>query len=55
MFFVFKKFIFEPLVLILTYKIRIYEFSFCILDILFFSFWCVMLGLVIKVITNFGD
>lgn len=55
MFSAFNKFIFQPLFLILNYKIRIYEFCFSILDILFFGFWCVMLGLIIKVITNLGD
>lgn len=55
MFSAFNKVIFQPLVYILTYKIRIYEFSFSIIDILFFGFWCAMLALIIKVIVNMGD
>lgn len=55
MFSAFNKVIFQPLVYILSYKIHIFEFSFSIIDIIFFGFWCAMLGLIIKVIVNMGN
>ena len=50
MFSAFNKVIFQPLLYILSYNIHIFEFTFSIIDILFFGFWCIMLGLIIKVI-----
>ena len=55
MFYYFNKFFFQPIMVILTYKIHFFEFSFSIIDILFFGFWCSMLALIIKVIVNMGD
>lgn len=55
MFSAFNKTIFQPLFYILSYKIHIYEFSFSIVDIIFYGFWCIMLGLIIKVILNMGN
>lgn len=51
----FSKLIFQPIFYILSYKIHIYTFSFSILDVLFYGFWCIMLGLIIKVICALGD
>ena len=55
MFSAFNEVIFQPLFYIISYKIHIYEFSFSILDILIYGFWCVMFGLIIKVICSMGD
>lgn len=55
MFSAFNDVIFQPLLYIINYKIHIYEFNFSILDILFYGFWCLMLGLIIKVIVGMGD
>ena len=55
MFSVFNKFIFQPLFYILSYRIHIYEFSFSLLDVIFYGFWCAMLGLIVKVIVSMGD
>lgn len=51
----FNKIIFQPLIYILSYKIHIYQFTFSILDIIFYGFWCVMLGLIIKCIIDWGN
>lgn len=55
MFQVFYRFFYQPLRYILTYQIHIYEFTFSIIDILFFGFWCSMLALIIKCIVGWGD
>lgn len=55
MFEAFSKVIFQPIMLILTYPIHIYEFTFSIVDVLFFGFWCLMLGLIIKCIVGWGN
>ena len=55
MFYYFNKFIFQPIMAIVTYNIHIFEFTFSIIDVLFFGFWCSMLYLIIKVIVNMGD
>lgn len=54
MFYAFNQLIFQPLFRILSYKIHIYEFSFSILDIIFYGFWCFMLSLIIKCIIGWG-